>query len=323
MSMRCHFDDDGWLQGPIGITRETSPNFARSGFAAKARGLVQHTEDGFRLGTVARFQDPNSQVSAFFSVGEDGAAHQYVPVGHGYVAWAQRDGNASWRSCECEDKTNTQVPMSAAQLTTFAQILEACATYDEFPLQITDDVHGTGLITHGDGGVAWGDHPDCPGSVRKAQRPQVIALAQAIRAGLDIWTTQGLKSLHDLAADSLASPVHEVLRLTAENSLNRLFAPALATYLNSVFGADTAKLPAGVTVVYPQGGSFADVKSNGDQTLAQLAGTVHCECSAIVRATAEHSPGAVFDEATASYLDGVFSHSATRIPAGIQLFYRS
>jgi hypothetical protein len=322
MSMRCHFDDDGWLQGPIGITRETTPNYA-SGFAAKARGLVQHTEDGYRLGTVATFTDPLSQVSAFFSVGEDGAAHQYLPVGHGYVAWAQGAGNESWRSCECEDKTNTKEPMPDAQLTTFAQILEACATYDGFPLQITDDVHGTGLITHGDGGVAWGDHPDCPGSVRKAQRPQIIALAQAIRDGLDIWTTQGQKSLHDLAADSLASPVHEVLRLTAENSLNHLYSPAMATYLNGVFAADTAKVPAGVTVYYPAaGGSIADLKSNGDQTLAQLAGTVHCECSAIVRATAEHSPGAVFDDALASYLDGVFSHSATRIPAGIQLLYR-
>jgi hypothetical protein len=320
--MRCHFDGDGWLQGPIGIAREMSPNYFHSGFAAKARGLVQHTEQGFRQGTVERFLNPESQVSAFFSVGEDGAAHQYVPVGHGYVAWAQQDGNASWRSCECEDETNTSKPMSPAQLTTFAQILEACATYDEFPLQITDVVTGTGLITHGDGGVAWGDHPLCPGSVRKAQRPQIIALAQAIRAGLDIWTTQGLRSLHDLAADSLASPVHEVLRLTAENSLNHLYAPPMATYLNGVFAADTAKLPAGVTVVYPHGGSFADVKSNGDQTLAQLAGTVHCECSAIVRATAEHSPGAVFDDAMASYLDGVFSRSAAHIPAGIQLFYR-
>jgi N-acetylmuramoyl-L-alanine amidase len=322
MSMRCHFDDDGWLQGPIGIAHDMSPNYG-SGFAVKARGLVQHTEDGYEAGTFATFMDRGSQVSAFFSVGEDGTAHQYLPVGQGYVAWAEGEGNAYWRSCECEDKTNTKTPMPDAQLTTFAQILEACAAYDGFPLEITDDVNGTGLITHGDGGVSWGDHPDCPGPVRKAQRPQIIALAQAIRDGLDIWTCQGQKSLHDLAADSLASPVHEVLRLTAENSLNHLYAPDMATYLNSVFAADTAAVPAGATLYYPHAdGSFADVKSNGDQTLAHLAGTVHCECSAIVRATAEHSAGAVFDDAVASYLDGVFSHSATHIPAGIQLFYR-
>lgn len=322
MSMRCHFDGDGWLRGPISIDHHTSPNYGK-GFAAKAQGLVQHTEDGYEAGTVATFMNPSSEVSAFFSVGENGSAHQYLPVGQGYVAWAEGEGNAHWRSCECEDKTNTRMPMPDAQLTTFAQILEACASYDEFPLTITDDVNGTGLITHGDGGVPWGDHPDCPGSVRKAQRPQIIALAHAIRNGLDIWTCRGQKSLHDLAADSLSSPVHQVLQLTAENSLNHLYAPAMATYLNGVFTADTSEVPAGVTLYHPQpDGSFADVKSNGGQTLARLSETLHCECSAIVRATAEHSPGAVFDDAIASYLDGVFSHSATHIPAGIQLFYR-
>jgi N-acetylmuramoyl-L-alanine amidase len=323
MSMRCHFDDEGWLQGPISIAHHSSPNYS-SGFAAKAQGLVQHTEDGYEAGTFATFMDRASQVSAFFSVGEDGTAHQYLPVGKGYVAWAEGAGNESWRSCECEDKTNTKAPMPNAQLTAFAQILEACASYDGFPLQITDDVHGTGLITHGDGGAAWGDHPDCPGSVRKAQRPQIIALAQAIRDDLDVWTCQGQKSLQDLAASSLSSPVHQVLQLTAESSPGHLYPPPVATYLNTVFAADTSDVPAGVTLYYPRpDGSLAQATSTGDQTLARLAETWRCECSAIVRATAEHSPAGAFDDAMASYLDGVFSHSAIHVPAGIQLFYRA
>jgi N-acetyl-anhydromuramyl-L-alanine amidase AmpD len=184
VSLKCHFDADGWLQGPIAITHMTSPNHYTSGFSHNARGMVQHTEDGFTAGTIETFMDRATEVSAFFGVSESGAAQQFLPLGHGFVAWAEEAGNPDWRSCECEDLTKTGQPMTAAQITAFAQILEACSEYDGFPLQITDDpVNGHGLITHGDGEVSWGNHPNCPGSVRKAQRPQIIALAMAIRAG--------------------------------------------------------------------------------------------------------------------------------------------
>jgi hypothetical protein len=323
MSLRCHFDADGLLRGPISISYHMTPNRYDSGFAARAKGMVQHTEAGFRAGTFATFMDPGSQVSAFFSVGEDGAAHQYLPVGHGYVAWAEGEGNPHWYSCECEDKLEPGTPMPNVQLITFAQILEATAARDEFPLTITDDVNGTGLITHGDGKMAWGNHPDCPGDVRKAQRPLILALARAIRDGLDIWICQGQKSLHDLAAGSLGNPVHQVLQLTAEYSLNHMYEPDMATYLNHVFAADTAKVPAGITLHYPKGdGSIAEVSSHGDQTLLGTAEALHCQCSGIVRATAEHSPGAKFDGAMASYLDDVFGRSATHITQGIRVFYQ-
>jgi hypothetical protein len=182
MSLRCHFDSNGWLQGPIAITHYTSPNHYASGFTEPARGMVQHTEDGYTAGTVATFMDPKTEVSAFFGVSESGAAQQFLPAGHGYVAWAEEAGNPYWRSCECEDRTQSGQPMTQAQMVAFAQILEACSAYDGFPLQITDDpVNGRGLITHGDGGAAWGGHFSCPGDVRKAQRPRIIALAMAIR----------------------------------------------------------------------------------------------------------------------------------------------
>jgi hypothetical protein len=235
---RCHFDADGWLRGPISITHYKSPNHYPSGFADKARGLVQHTEDGFTAGTVATFLNPASQVSAFFGVGEDGAAQQFLPVGQGFVAWAQGAGNPDWRSCECEDKTNTSQPMTEPQLTAFAQILEACSAYDGFPLQITDDVNGTGLITHGDGGVAWGDHPYCPGDVRKAQRPDLITRARAIRAGeapvtVQEHTTGGKLSLAGLAEQYKTAP-STILRLTADHFPGAYPQP-VADYINGVF----------------------------------------------------------------------------------------
>ena len=132
-----------------------------------------------------------------------------------------------------------------------------------------------------------------------------------------------MKSLHDLAGDSLGSPVHPVLQLTAEYSLNHLFAPDMATYLNHVFAADTAKVPAGVTLFCPKAdGSFTAFASHGDQTLLGIAQAHHGQCSGIVRATAEHSPGGKFDGAMAAFLDAAFGHSTLHITRGIRLYYQ-
>lgn len=262
---RCHFDADGWLQGPIAITHMTSPNHYPSGFADKAKGMVQHTEDGYTAGTIATFMSEASQVSAFFGVSESGAAQQFLPLGQGYVAWAEAAGNPYWRSCECEDMTQTGQPMTYPQMVAFAQILEACSAYDGFPLQITDDVNGTGLITHGDGGEAWGGHFQCPGDVRKAQRPQIIALAVSIRSGGAVkppapaapspraWVTAGMDSLAQLAAAQKCE-VSAILRLTAEHSPGGLYQPDMATFLNGVFAGtvNPAKpMPKGLALWLP------------------------------------------------------------------------
>lgn len=184
MSLRCHFDADGWLQGPIAITHRMTPNRYNTGFAAHALGLVFHTEDGFEAGTVDTFMNPSAQASAWFSVGQDGRASQYLPAGRGYVAWAEAGGNPNHYSIEDEDGTHPSVPLTDRQMTAFAQILEACSERDGFPLQIASDpVAGRGLILHSDGGAAWGGHTSCPGPVRAAQRPELIRRAVQIRAG--------------------------------------------------------------------------------------------------------------------------------------------
>jgi hypothetical protein len=212
MSLRCHFDADGWLQGPIRIAHTLTPNHG-TGFGT-GRGVVMHTEAGFEAGTVSTFMNPASQVSAFFSIGRDGSCHQYVPVGKGLKAWSQAAGNDAWRGIEDEDERNPAIPLTPAQVKTFAQILEACSAFDGFPLQVTDDVNGHGLITHGDGGVPWGNHPDCPGSVRKAQRADIIMLASAIRSGFEPakgpfrHTAPGGQTLAQIAAARNTTPEH-------------------------------------------------------------------------------------------------------------------
>lgn len=327
MSLKCHFDGDGWLQGPISITHVMTPNHG-TGFGT-GRGVVMHTEAGYEAGTVATFMNPSAQVSAFFSIGQSGACHQYVPVGRGYTAWSQASGNSTFRGIEDEDRTDPAIPLTSAQITTFAQIFEACSAYDGFPLQVTDDVNGHGLICHGDGGASWGGHYSCPGNVRKAQRGAIVALAKEIRGGggntpavsVKVWVAAGQKSLADLCSSELHNGVSTVLRLTAENSPSAIYTPAMATYLNQVFAADKAHIPAGVIVRYPKASATEAFTSRGDQTLQGLANTWHCECSAVVRTTAEGSPGAEFSGAMATYLDQVFSRSSLHVPAGVHLYY--
>lgn len=252
MSLKCHFDADGWLQGPVKITHVLTPNHG-TGFGT-GRGVVLHTEDGFEAGTIATFMNAANKVSAFFSVGVDGAVHQYVPVGMGLTAWSQAAGNESFRGVETEDKTRPSTPLTQAQITAVAQIVEACSAFDGFPLQITDSVSGQGLILHSDGGSSWGGHLQCPGPVRAAQRPQIIALAMSIRQGGTVtqpreWITAGQSSLGQLASDQKTDPA-TILRLTAQHG----FTPAVTTYLNEVFKGlhpVTAPMPKGLTLYLP------------------------------------------------------------------------
>ena len=90
-----------------------------------------------------------------------------------------------WYSVEDADnhpgKPPITEPFSPQQVTALAQLLEVLSRFAGFPLQITDSVDVKGLGVHSMGGDAWGGHPYCPGDVRKAQRPAILALAKDIR----------------------------------------------------------------------------------------------------------------------------------------------
>jgi hypothetical protein len=321
---RCHFDSDGWLRGPINITHVLTPNHG-TGFG-NGQGVVFHTEAGFEAGTVATFLNPANQVSAFFSIGRDGAVHQYVPVGKGFYAWSQAGGNRTFRGVETEDRTDPSTPLTAAQVTAFAQIFEACSAFDGFPLQITDSPSGRGLILHSDGGQDWGGHLSCPGHVRAAQRPAIVALAKAIRTGgnpapqpaLKTWVSQGQMTLHDLAAQELHEDVSTVLRVTVENSPGRVFAAGLAAYVNAVFAADTLPCPAGVTWFYP-GGEWL---TQGQLPLAALAQAhLGVPPAVVLQLTAERGPQGQFAPPAAAYINAVFARSPVKVTPGTKLLY--
>ncbi len=177
---------DGRLSGDAHISYNDPwpcANGTPGGGSSQMMGLVMHTEVGFEQSTIDWFNNPASQASAFFAIGADGVIHQFGPVGHNWMAWAQAQGNPEWYSIEDSDNGHPSVPLTAEQVTAFAQVLECVSAFAGFPLQISDSVSVKGLGWHGMGGVAWGNHPDCPGDVRKAQRPAIIKLAQEIRAG--------------------------------------------------------------------------------------------------------------------------------------------
>jgi hypothetical protein len=95
----------------------------------------------------------------------------------------------------------------------------------------------------------------------------------------------------------------------------------MAGYLNDVFADDKEKVPEGITVFHPAGNGAEPFHSHGTQTLQGLALAFSCQPSAIVRLTAEKSPGAVFSGQMADYLNDVFGRSTTPVPQGIHLYY--
>jgi peptidoglycan hydrolase-like protein with peptidoglycan-binding domain len=155
-----------------------------SGFKSPARGVVIHTEQGYENGTIAWFNNPAAQASAWFAVGLDGSIWQFAPVGSGWCSWAQADGNDDFYSIEDADNGHPSTPFSPPQVLSIALLTEVLSRHDGFPLAAaTDPFTQRGVTLHSEGGQAFGGHLECPGTVRGAQRPQIIALAVAIRQG--------------------------------------------------------------------------------------------------------------------------------------------
>ena len=255
---RCRIDAEGRLRGPANITYNSpwpTPNCTPGGFGT-AFGGVFHTEVGYEHSVIAEFNNPAAQASAFFSISMTGAIHQYMALGKDLMAWTQEAGNPNYRGVEHEDHGNPANPLTAVQLDASAQVFEAMSAFDGWPLEPTDNPDGgRGIIFHVDGGAAWGGH-NCPGPVREKQRPAILELAKAIRAGeppvtVTDYTTTGKLSLAAIAT-AHGCDAGRILRLTVVR--DGRFAGPLADYINGVFSGTvepSAVLPAGLVLRVP------------------------------------------------------------------------
>ena len=243
----------GRITGPAKITyNDPFPTKnGNPGYGAKTMmGLVVHTEVGNDPGTQAWFNNPASAASAFFAVGQDGSIIQFGPVGKDWMAWAQVAGNPMWYSVEDADNGHPPTPFTDAQVAGIAQLAEVLSRFAGFPLAVTDSVSTKGIGVHSMGGAAWGGHYDCPGDVRKAQRPAIVALAKKIRAGGTVTppaaprakahTTAGLGNLAELAAANNCTPA-AILQATAEQGP---YPADITQWLDNIFsGAASAVTP--------------------------------------------------------------------------------
>ncbi|MFL6144525.1 MAG: N-acetylmuramoyl-L-alanine amidase [Labedaea sp.] len=149
------------------------PNRTQGGMREPSLGLVLHVIEGSIGAADSVFHNPGRRASAHWGVGADGSLLQWVDTAD--KAWAEVAGNALYHSVETEGFHNQA--LTDAQVATLARLyLWGHDTYG-WPFAVVDAPGQRGLITHGDGGAAWGGHFDCPGPQRSAQRAAIIQRA--------------------------------------------------------------------------------------------------------------------------------------------------
>lgn len=167
--------------GPI-----PSTNYSTNG--APKIGTATHDVEGSASSALGEFRTSGVKLSAHFIVAGPNDAW---PDGHilqvldtDLAAYAQAAGNyppTSYIAIEFAGYTTT--PMSAAQMASGARIDAWASGVHHFPL-VGPVAHGQpGCTTHcnpdGTPDPNWGNHP-CPGPIRLAQVPQMVAMAVAL-----------------------------------------------------------------------------------------------------------------------------------------------
>ena len=155
------------------------PTGNQSGPMTQQRGMILHVMQGSLAGSVAWAKNPASQVSFHFGTSKAGACQQLVDTD--VTAWTQGAGNGSWVSVENEDFSGN--PLNAAQVENVAQLYARGVREYGWPYRLANSPSEFGLGWHGMGGVAWGNHPDCPGQPIIDQRGLILARAEQINGG--------------------------------------------------------------------------------------------------------------------------------------------
>ncbi|MGP3691549.1 peptidoglycan recognition protein family protein [Streptomyces sp. IBSNAI002] len=158
----------GWMPGAE--RKPLNRNFTPGARDAQ-RGLILHVQEG-EGSLYDRFSDPKQRSSAHFWVSQAGEIEQYVSVDD--RAWTQGSGNPSWASVETSGFATR--PLTDAQVDAVARIYAWGMAEHDWPQALADSPDARGLGTHHMGGADWGGH-ECPGSLRSAQREDILRRA--------------------------------------------------------------------------------------------------------------------------------------------------
>jgi hypothetical protein len=159
---------------PFAIWR---PVPSHGGPRTEHRGVVYHVTTS-HIDPYSYFGDPAHQASSHFWVGADGTLEQYIDTD--LASWAQMAANNSYGSIELSGTVDEA--MTRPQLATLGRLIGwwRLAEGNVWPIAAVD--HGGLGITahcHWPSGIPdpdWGGHR-CPGRLRLAQMPAVIAAA--------------------------------------------------------------------------------------------------------------------------------------------------
>lgn len=158
---------------PPALWRPINVNYSIGG--NRPRLAIAHIMQGTLLGTDRWFRNPVSTVSAHFGVGEDGTVLQWVNTED--IAWHAVAAND--HSIGIEHEGWSGEPLTSLQLEATAEIFGWAIK--EYPA-ISDWLNtrpdtGSGLSWHGLGGIAWGNHPNCPGLPVVHQLPEILKVS--------------------------------------------------------------------------------------------------------------------------------------------------
>ena len=158
---------------PGAVWKPLSRNYSPGARTAQL-GLILHVQAG--NGELSGwFSNPSAQASSTFWVGKDGTVVQYMEAGTD-KSWAQAGGNGLYDSVETEGQPTEK--LTDAQVTAIAALAKWEHDTYGMPYTVINTPGARGFGWHGMGGAAWGGHTGCPGDLRKAQMPQILALAQ-------------------------------------------------------------------------------------------------------------------------------------------------
>jgi peptidoglycan hydrolase-like protein with peptidoglycan-binding domain len=140
-------------------------------FTAAPLGWVLHVQagDGDPFGYFSRLVEPNRAFSHLWFA-KTGLVKQYQTFDR--QSWAQEAGDGAYLSAETEGYPGE--PLTRPQLVALAR----WHVWSRMANRIADAPGQPGIGTHSMGGQAWG-HPLCPGTIRAAQRFQILTPAPA------------------------------------------------------------------------------------------------------------------------------------------------